>query len=744
MTSGTPEPGGSGLAGQFRPVRTAPPLWREIALGLVAFGVYSVIAGLNWSGRPTAADREGWRILALERALHIPLEEPLNAWLAPHQVLRVLANYEYAFTYIVSALILLGWLYLRRPDTYRWARSSFLLMNAIALAFFALYPVTPPRLLVGAGFVDTVRLGRTWGSWGSPMVEHANQLAAMPSLHIGWAVWVSLVLACVSGARWIQALSAAHVLLTAAVIMATANHYLLDAVGGVLLVWVTIGLMDLVQDRPGGRSGPRVAAADAFFLYAESPAAPQHVGGLLILDEVPAGKSFRDLVRDRLEAGLPQLPRFQQRLFQASRWRRPRWVYTTSLDWDWHVQARDVSGPDGEPGGMAALHALVAEVQSTPLPRDRPLWRYFAVTGAVPGQVAIVLVVHHAVSDGIGTVAQATSLMVPVPPPVGSQAARISPLRRLLGIIVGLAQLATDGGSRHRLLPGGTGEGRRFATIGLPLSTVRRAAREQGVRVSDLLLTAVASAVRQLRPGPELPRALRVSVPLMVREPATAPEGNVTAAVMLDVQLGAMSDQQRLADTRGRSGRLYTGTRALASRFVISTACALLPPPVHAWFARTVYGHRFFQAIISNMPGPPEEPTMVGATVRQVFPILPLAPGAPLAVGALGWGPMLNVGISVDPALVDDAEQLADAIRRVIDDLTPSGPVRSVVTATAVHSAVHPPVTATNGATNAAATNGATNAAATNGATNAAATTMAATKAATKAAAKPAPTRNVG
>jgi diacylglycerol O-acyltransferase len=719
-------PAGSGTARTGIPVggaldAGAPSLWREFSLGMIAFGIYSVIASVDWGGRAEFAQREGWRILELERALDIPFEEPLNAWLVPYPILRLLANYEYACTYIASALILLVWLYVRRPDTYRWARTSFLVMNAIALVCFALYPVAPPRLLVGSGFVDTVRLGRTWGSWGSPLVEHANQLAAMPSLHIAWAVWVSVVLACISGARSVQVISALHVLLTAVVVMATANHYLLDAVGGVVLVWLTVGLMNLAQDRPGRTAGPRVAAADAFFLYVESPRAPQHVGGLLIMDEVAGERPYRDLVRDRLEACLPRLPRFQQRLSTGSRWRRPRWLFTTDLDWDWHVAARDVSRPDGQPGGLEALHEMVADIQATPLPRDRPLWRFVVVTGAMHGQAAIILVMHHAVSDGIGTVAQATSIMEPVPPEVASRIEPPRGWRRAVGIVIGLVQLATDGGSRYRLTGGqGRDQGRdnvqswdnvrardkvqsrdkvranggdprgdmsggsferRFSTIGLPLDLVRQVARDRRARVSDLLLAAVAGAIRQVRGEDSLPPAMRVSVPLMVRQPATAPEGNVTAAVMLDVPLAAMSDEQRLADTVKRSGRLYTGTRALASRFVISNACSILPPPMHAWFVRTVYGNRFFQAIISNMPGPAAVHAMAGAAVSQVYPILPLAPGAPIAIGALGWGPMLCVGICVDPTLIDDADKLAAAIRQVIEDLAEAEPSRPAASA---------------------------------------------------------------
>src|SRR5215475_4015576 len=177
------------------PVIDRPPLWRELVLGLVTFAAYSLVTGVGSVGRTDAAERNGRAILDVERSAHIAAEDPLNRWLAPHHVLRILANYEYAITYVVSAFALLIWLYVRRPETYRWARTSFLLLNVIAFACFALYPVMPPRLLAGEGFVDTVATGHTWGSWGSPLIGHANQFAAMPSLHIGWALWVSVVLA---------------------------------------------------------------------------------------------------------------------------------------------------------------------------------------------------------------------------------------------------------------------------------------------------------------------------------------------------------------------------------------------------------------------------------------------------------------------------------------------------------------------------------------------------------------------
>jgi hypothetical protein len=675
MTSGASGSARRGSPGESRAAPVRPPLWREVAIGLVIFAIYSVVAGLDWDGRTAAADRHGRRVFALEQLLHLDIEPALNRWLAPHHLLRVAFNYEYAVTYVASALILLAWLYVRRPATYRWARTSFVVLNLAALVCFASYPVAPPRLLPDLGFVDTVRSGHTWGSWGSSAVGHANQLAAMPSLHIAWAVWVTVVLAAVSGAHWVQVLSGLHVLLTALVIMATANHYLLDAVGGSLLVWLAVSLLGVFQDRPGSALGPRVPAADSFFLHVESPVAAQHVGGLVVLDGVgpgaaTGGRAYRDRLRDDIEANLDRMARFAQRLSEPSRWRRARWLPHPELDWDWHVPLVDLSGPDGRPVGFAGLHAFIAELEAAPLPRDRPLWRFVVAHGVEADKSAAILVVHHVVADGIGTVATAMNLLEPQMP-VGQLGVGKppGPLRSGLGIAVGLGQLATDGGSRYRL-PTGASAARRFGTVALPLEQVRAVARRHGTRVSDVLLSGVAGALRRVWSAGAASPQLRVAVPLMVRAPGTSTEGNVTAAVMMDLPLGPLAESERLADIAGRSRRLHTGTRALASRFVMRTVGQLLPPPVHAWFARTVYGARFFQAIVSNMPGPNQPFRMAGAPMAEVYPILPLAPRAPLAVGALGWDGMLFVGISADPALVDDADVFGEAVKAVVEELS--------------------------------------------------------------------------
>ena len=188
------------------------------------------------------------------------------------------------------------------------------------------------------------------------------------------------------------------------------------------------------------------------------------------------------------------------------------------------------------------------------------------VRGWAPDRCAAVLVVHHVVSDGIGTVAQVMRMLRR---PVGGAAdGTVRPDR------------TGTHGAGHRGGRGPTGDRRRepgtscrpvgrherrFGTVDLPLAQVRDVARRHGARVSDVLLSAVAGALRRVGTQDTGRRlaALRVAVPLMVREPGSSAEGNLTAAVMMDLPLGPLAEPERLADVAAHSRRLRTGTRAL-------------------------------------------------------------------------------------------------------------------------------------------------------------------------------------
>jgi hypothetical protein len=230
--------------------------------------------------------------------------------------------------------------------------------------------------------------------------------------------------------------------------------------------------------------------------------------------------------------------------------------------------------------------------------------------------------------------------------------------------------LATEGRPREGL-PVADDPKRAFGMVTLPLAEVRVAAQLLGARVSDVLLCVVAGGLARVldaTSGPAI-HELRTSVPLTARAPEDAIEGNITGAVMLDLPLDPQLESERLAEIARRSGRLRTGTRALASRFVMDTVGELLPPIVHAHFARTVYGRRYFHAIVSNMPGPDVQLSMAGLRLDRAFPLLPLAPGTGLAVGALGWSGQLCLGISAHPSLVPDIGVLESAVSAAFAEL---------------------------------------------------------------------------
>jgi hypothetical protein len=621
-------------------------LWRQVALGLALFGYYLLVDSFHSDARRAAADRTGRRLLDLEQSVHIDIEKPLNDWLSHHDVLQVIANYEYAYTYILSALAALVFLLWRRRDLYLRARTSFVLVTAAGITCFWLLPTTPPRMLPGNTFFDTVTHGHTFGSWGSAPVARANELAAMPSLHMAWALWVSVVLAWAGARGWLQVVSALHVLITLLVIMSTANHYLLDAAAAFVLV-VAADRVALWLHPEGEHEV--VASPDAFFLHVEETGEPQIVGGLVFFGDA-VGVPTLDALRTLVAGEMSSLPRFTQRVDQPSRWRRARWVPAEHFDLDWHVQAMPVAD-------RAGVHAAVAEIASERMPRDRPLWRIVLFEYAT-GERAFLIVMHHAVADGIGTVIHALQLLRPrivLPvPPAGPTA-----LQTALATAVGFAQLATDGG-RPRAL--GAPSGRRaFATAGLPMAEVKQAAA--GRRVTDLVLALTAGAIADAHP--ELVVAsggtLRVAVPLMVRAPGDAAEGNATAAVMVDVPVREAPTEELYDEISRRTARLRTPTRALASRWVMAHLLRLFPEPAVGWFARTVYGHRFFHGIVSNMPGPTDQLTLADVPMVEVYPVLPLAPAAPFVLGALSWNGVLGVGLATDPVLVD-ADRVAAAM----------------------------------------------------------------------------------
>jgi hypothetical protein len=228
-----------------------PRWWGELLVIAWLAWLYDTVTNLA-PLREKVALAHGRAILNLEHSLHLAPELSLNRWLAAHHTLGVVLSYYYDNAHFVVTFGLLGWLWWKRADIYRPLRSSLVLINVIGLAVFWLYPVAPPRLLVSAGFTDVVAASHTLGSWHTgSLASDANQLAAMPSLHIAWAVWCSLVLWQLSSRGWVRALALLYPCVTGFAVLSTGNHYLLDLIGGLMTFVLAVALVRLASVAQG-------------------------------------------------------------------------------------------------------------------------------------------------------------------------------------------------------------------------------------------------------------------------------------------------------------------------------------------------------------------------------------------------------------------------------------------------------------------------------------------------------------
>jgi hypothetical protein len=229
-------PESRGLSSQASRAILSPRLWRELALIIVFYGAYTLVR-LVIPHDETAAYAHAGQVMRLEHALGPNIELKLNQALLRAPLLAKAANIFYATAHFGVTLLVLVWLYRRRPRHYRRLRTSLLLATAIALVGFWVYPLAPPRFLSGEGFVDPVTALHSFGLYSSPQAGSlTNQFAAMPSMHAGWAVWCAVTIIVSTRRPLIMTIAVLYPIVTITVIFSTANHYLLDAVAGVAVM----------------------------------------------------------------------------------------------------------------------------------------------------------------------------------------------------------------------------------------------------------------------------------------------------------------------------------------------------------------------------------------------------------------------------------------------------------------------------------------------------------------------------
>jgi hypothetical protein len=212
--------------------------------------------------RLSAALAHAHEVLHLEQALHIDPEMTLDRWMAAHPAIGLAVSDYYDNAHFVVTLGLLGWLWWRRADIYRPLRNVLVLVNVLAFVVFWRYPVAPPRML--PGFTDVVASTHALGSWHTgALATHANELAAMPSLHIAWAVWCTLVMWRISTRVWVRALALVYPLVTAFAVLSTGNHYVLDLLGGLATTAISLLVVRLWGARGRLWPVPRTASETA-------------------------------------------------------------------------------------------------------------------------------------------------------------------------------------------------------------------------------------------------------------------------------------------------------------------------------------------------------------------------------------------------------------------------------------------------------------------------------------------------
>ena len=222
----------------------------EIAICGGLLIIYRTIRGINKTDL-RAAFANARDIVRFEEWLGMPFEDDLQALLLDHPTLVQSLNWYYILFHFPAAIGLLLWLYLRHPLHYRSFRNLMAFVTFSALLVHLVYPLAPPRMM--AGFVDTME---RWGPNIYPpnaLEGAANQIAAMPSLHFGWAIIEAIAVISVLNSRW-RWLIVIHPALMTLSIIATANHWWIDAAAAGLLVVAGIGLWRMANSWIGDRT----------------------------------------------------------------------------------------------------------------------------------------------------------------------------------------------------------------------------------------------------------------------------------------------------------------------------------------------------------------------------------------------------------------------------------------------------------------------------------------------------------
>jgi len=232
--------------------------WVEVLVVMAGNLVYESIRNANTTDVHLAY-QNALKIIDWQQALWLNHEQTWQRWALEFEPLVIAGNYFYGSAYILVTLFALVFLYRRFPDDYPFWRNTLFVGTFVGLVGFAAFPLMPPRLLSTMDpswvFVDTLDQYPTFWSFNSEaMAKISNQYAAMPSLHCGWAFWGCAVFLPRVRKRWAKVLAVAYPVVTVTVVVISANHFFLDAVGGAFIM--VVGLAASTVFTRAGRPAP--------------------------------------------------------------------------------------------------------------------------------------------------------------------------------------------------------------------------------------------------------------------------------------------------------------------------------------------------------------------------------------------------------------------------------------------------------------------------------------------------------
>ena len=438
-----------------------------------------------------------------------------------------------------------------------------------------------------------------------------------------------------------------------------------------------------------GMQTRRLPGIDAAWLRMDRPTNLMVVTGLFFFAEPIEAERIRELLRERLL----RYRRFRERVVHGA-FGGARAELVEDLDVADHVVEARLEGP----GDKAGMERYVSELLSRPLDMSRPPWEFHVVQNCVGG-TAVVGRLHHCIADGIalmGVILSMTDAIdgAEVLVPHAAPEIRGLGMRVLVALdsVVSLLRMTFRPSDPRTVLKGALGVEKRVAwTPAMPLESVRATKDAFGATINDVLLTAVAGALRAylLERGDRIDRLdVRAAVPVNLRpERHMGKLGNCFGLMFVSLPVGIADPRKRLEVLKRRLDGLKRSTEPLVGLWVLRLM-GWLPLFVQRFIVR-IFGSKI-SAVMTNVPGPRKRLGMAGGVVNGLLYWVPQSGDAGMGVSIFSYAGTVRVGIATDAGLVPDPGRIVELLREELDSL---GALASQASSTGagVCSSVSPP-----------------------------------------------------